>query len=1067
VGQPVNLVPYGEMQSWLNPAMTPALHQWLAGKQRVLKLSEVPWKGNDLDVGVEWPEHRALNKIVVRFSREPVDRDKLYLERWEGLTALQGEWKPVQGGPEENWQGSIWMIKFPSDEEFPQQYFRSCRIRLRVRDQKQAAIESLEAYGPSTWKSGEVRVEWGYRIAEKAYDGRLESYNGELLGLRSLENTQLAGPLAWTSTAGNGKLGGIIVNVLYTSGMDVDRTILTIRTKTADFSFLPGEAIEDQPIDIPDFGVYVRNGANSVDRTTYRRQNLSRFRIMDAVSKQPEQTLENAYAHLDADRVIAFAGVDSNCHKFGIGPAGHVIVGYENPSFGRAMVPRYALYFETSAAPTFMQAPSDRLEDLFKESTNKHQELAEGWMPIITTDWSKKTDIELERTDYAVLADGRESLDQSRLNGDEPAVLISRLKIQNNSPQAKTVNYYLKPWKPEGRKQTFAPVPATDAKNNWQTTLSRDCVMVSEDNEVYAICYVDSHGRGRLKVESELGAVQYSVEVGPGEEHTIHTVIPGPPLAPADVNKLKGLAYDRLHDATLQYWKGRMSEGMQAVIPDPHMQNLFNASLQHFLVSLTKDPKRGEYYPNTAVFAYGPIGTESGAIIRALDQRGMHQLAEKCLLPFLSTQGDSRPWANYPGKEGGFYHYWPWFTGNQGVVLWALAEHYRYTQDKDWLAKVAPQIVAGCDFIIRARKETMKLRFDGSQPLTYGLAPAGTLGDPQSWNYSFKLNGMFYLGMKKCAQVLGEVDAVNARRIATDAANYLHAIRYALKEIITLSPVVRLRDNTSVPCVPPFATIRGFESDVKDSVDPDPRFAYASDSVAGALYLVESEVMGANDPEATWLLNTLEDRFFMFSPHRRERMRLDNISRDWFNLGGFDKMEPFYLHYPEAYLLRDQIPNCLRALFNTTAAIADPLNLSFQEEIEGGQPQKTHEEARFVIQMRQMLLMEIGDDLHLARGTPRCWLEDGKQIAISRAPSYFGEVAYQIHSFAKQGHIEAAVSPPRRKRPVSIYLRFRHPQKETMKRVAVNGRPWNDFDPSKEWIKLPGETGDLKVVAFY
>src|SRR5207237_7607076 len=108
---------------------------------------------------------------------------------------------------------------------------------------------------------------------EKSYDGTLESYNGEVLGIRPFENTQLAGPLAWTSTAGHGKVGGIIVNTLFTSGMDVDRTILTLRTKAVDLSFLLEEAIQHEPIDIPNFGVYIRSGAGTMDRSAYRERN--------------------------------------------------------------------------------------------------------------------------------------------------------------------------------------------------------------------------------------------------------------------------------------------------------------------------------------------------------------------------------------------------------------------------------------------------------------------------------------------------------------------------------------------------------------------------------------------------------------------------------------------------------------------------------------------------------------------------------------------------------------------------------------------------------------------------
>jgi hypothetical protein len=114
-----------------------------------------------------------------------------------------------------------------------------------------------------------------------------------------------------------------------------------------------------------------------------------------------------------------------------------------------------------------------------------------------------------------------------------------------------------------------------------------------------------------------------------------------------------------------------------------------------------------------------------------------------------------------------------------------------------------------------------------------------------------------------------------------------------------------------------------------------------------------------------------------------------------------------------------------------------------------------------------MLLMEMGNDLFLARGTPRGWLEDGKQIAVTHGPSHFGEVTYRIQSFSNQGHIEATVNPPRRNPPANLFIRFRHPQQALLQRVMVNGRPWKDFDPTKEWIKLPRDSNELKIAAYY
>jgi hypothetical protein len=46
---------------------------------------------------------------------------------------------------------------------------------------------------------------------------------------------------------------------------------------------------------------------------------------------------------------------------------------------------------------------------------------------------------------------------------------------------------------------------------------------------------------------------------------------------------------------------------------------------------------------------------------------------------------------------------------------------------------------------------------------------------------------------------------------------------------------------------------------------------------------------------------------------------------------------------------------------------------------------KTTDESRFVTRTIDMLVMEAGDELWLASGTPRYWLEPGKRIKLNNA----------------------------------------------------------------------------------
>jgi hypothetical protein len=1067
VGKPVELASLGNLRSWINTDCSPLIQKSLlsvGNSKQTLKLFELPGQGQ-MDVGVEWPEFRTVNKVAVRFasSDKSPPSHSATLQYWKGLSPRQGEWKEFEkrflGIPAARTDG-LWEYSFPQ--------LRTCKVRLLLEERSRVEVERFEVYGASQWKRGDVRLERTHSGPEQAGVEKLEVYNGHVLKVTPFGNIQLRGPLDWSFSNGGESASGVVASVLYTWGMDVDRTILTVRSPAGDYSFLPVEILEDQPIHLTDFGVYLRNNSVNVNAAEFKKRNAGLSRVCNAVAHLPEQTLENASKAIRVRRVeLSFVGVDSNKHKFGVAPDGHFIVAGGNPKLGNAMNAEFGVFIDTAGIPSLFERTADTQKRLFQTAAPKHQELEEGWLPIITTEWSEN-DISFRRTDYGALREMPANLDESSLQGEEHAVLISRLKISNPSVVPQTTEYFLKPWKPAQGGMPYRAIPA-DVPGGWTTVLHDSFMVVVDQNGESVLAFVDTHGRGTLSLDPGSGAVKYSEVVLPGEQVSVDVVIAGSPVPLGDAAQLRSLDYDGLHDATVQYWKKLVASGMTVEVPDRHMQNLFDASLHHFLLAMTKDSERNEHYPNVAMLRYGSIGSESSPIMQALDMRGIHPRVESCLKAWLSTQGEVQPEGDYRSKEGGFYNFWPVYTIDQGGFLWALAEHYLYMRDKRFLDAVAKQMIDGCDFIIRERRRIMTEQAVAPRPPSYGLAPAGCTADMRDWEYSFMLNGYFYLALKKCAMVLQDTDKSQAARVEAEAQDYLQAIRRVLKECTMISPVVRLRDNTGVPSIPSYVGLRGLSTDAKDSVDPDLRHGYGYDSTLGPFHLLKCEVIEPESPEVEWMLNYLEDRFFLFTP-LGSRVDLSQLSTDWFNLGGFEKLQPYYVHYQDAYLQRDETPNFLRGFFNTLCSIADPMTLAFQEELdeeygEGGEPHKTHEEAWFFHQFRFMLVMEIKDDLFLARGTPREWLRHGKRIAVNNAPSYFGPLSYSIQSYVNDGKIEARVVPPNRARPKTLYLRLRHPEKAPIKQVTLNGRPWKRFNPEKEWIEI--DTAEAVVVATY
>src|ERR1039458_3808062 len=97
------------------------------------------------------------------------------------------------------------------------------------------------------------------------------------------------------------------------------------------------------------------------------------------------------------------------------------------------MIPRFAMYFGSTEASTLFQEPDVDPKNFFSGEEEKHQEFEEGWLPIVITRWSRN-EVSFERIDYAALHDSTEPLDGSKLMGNEPGLMISRLRMRNNSP---------------------------------------------------------------------------------------------------------------------------------------------------------------------------------------------------------------------------------------------------------------------------------------------------------------------------------------------------------------------------------------------------------------------------------------------------------------------------------------------------------------------------------------------------------------------------------------------------------------------------------------------------------
>jgi hypothetical protein len=136
-------------------------------------------------------------------------------------------------------------------------------------------------------------------------------------------------------------------------------------------------------------------------------------------------------------------------------------------------------------------------------------------------------------------------------------------------------------------------------------------------------------------------------------------------------------------------------------------------------------------------------------------------------------------------------------------------------------------------------------------------------------------------------------------------------------------------------------------------------------------------------------------------------------------------------------------------------------------------PPNSANNSLFLQNLRLMLIRELVDgngnpeNLYLAHATPRGWLEDGKEIKVQNMPTFFGPISYTLTSHLSEDYIDASVTIPERDPVNDILMKVRAPKGYNIKGVAINGKPYENFDAEKEIINLKGKTGELEIKINY
>lgn len=662
------------------------------------------------------------------------------------------------------------------------------------------------------------------------------------------------------------------------------------------------------------------------------------------------------------------------------------------------------------------------------------QSLEGGYHLIVHTDWAEGP-VKIRQTAFAALLGG-----ESLQTGIEPllAYLELRLTHTGDAPLATALAVRFTPtdW-PSGAR----PLPQVE-RIVWRDGAFRqgDRLLMAADE--------DTAGTNVAAVKRDPNEALFHIPLtlGPGQERAFHFALPYRLLPAEKLAEVRRQPYALALERTRRFWDERLAQGAQIETPDPILNNLYQTFYARCVNAADRDLQgRDIFYTSPIIYNAIWHQTNSLGVADYLARRGFFEECRRYLKPCFDWQGtpgpDSPAIADWSGFFGAPPEHCPlvWLSFH-GWVQWACARYFELSDDRAWLDAHLPALLQSLEWVRNTRRRTMQLNADGSRPLNYGWFPPGRVTDGSHGTSIFS-DGNIWRGCDALARVLERIGHPRAAEFRAEADDYRACLIRSLRQAAATRRLVRLNDGTWGPYLPGYL----------ETGDLDTPVRWYAAVVDGPLEGILDTGVLAGQPEEGWLLAFLEDGYSPLAPGLAD--------------------EPFYSGRLSAYLRRDQVENFLYGFYSLTAnGLADETLTTIEHRSWGrGRVWDLAGWAAgyWTRHFTEMLCRTEGSTLWLCQATPRRWLEEGQRLQATGLQTEFGPISFTVTSHLRQGRIEASLQPPTRRPPTGLRLRLRHPQRQPIRRVMVNGQPWERFDPEREWIDLPGDLGPAQVVAFF
>jgi len=510
------------------------------------------------------------------------------------------------------------------------------------------------------------------------------------------------------------------------------------------------------------------------------------------------------------------------------------------------------------------------------------------------------------------------------------------------------------------------------------------------------------HQSDACQIRHENNRVIVQVELEPKGATSFDFCIPFRPyrVSIAEVeNVLSGFHYDECHERTISEWNDLLEQGTQFDIPETKPMETYKASLVNQFIGMD----HGELHAGEGFYDQLYLRDAAYQAISLL-HAGYPAAARKALECFLPHQNEDGQFITQKGQ-----------LDAHGYSLWALVEYYRLTRERLWLLRVYPALKKGVEWLQHMRRTET----DKASPF-YGILPNAIADGEYLWGGEYHILGYDWWNLRGLQSAAEAARALGYSRDAEEWENefreYKQCIFTALKK-------------TGLDYIPPSYEKMGTHWGNLEVIFPSPLLDPYDPLVTATLDEVRNHFGGGfRDGIIRWSPGRPEPAIH---PYMSQFVTNTHIARGEYEQA-IDGFYSFLLHTSCTHVFPEGVHYEKREAWNNTLP-------------------HLWAAALYVTTLRNMLVREQDDELHLLSAVPLRWLDAGKRLAISPAFTYFGSVGFELN--AQEETIRLHVDAPQRNAPNKIVVHM--PNGIEIIETIAHGESLNVKDSNK--IVLEGE----------